>query len=494
MKTHLVNRSLGVMVALIILASTWWGFAQTDTKPDPVQDLPIKVEQTTDEKPEGTIDRHQIVIFGQNVVLNANETSREVVVMSGDATINGVVRHNVVVVGGDAKIDGTVKGDLVVVLGSATLGPKAEVKGETVVVGGVLKADPGAKTHGTRTEVSLESALPTLRGLADWMKGGLLLARPLPPQVAWVWIVAGIFFLINLLMATLFPHPAQVCLDTLEKQPVGSFFTGVLVFVLFGPLVVLLAISVVGILIIPFLFCALIAAALFGKLVVYRYTGHQLGGQFGLAAIQLPLVALVVGTGIFYLLYMVPILGFVVWGVATLLGMGAVLLAAAGSFRREGEKANPVPDFANPRTSLSVSSAGSGQAPPALNDVISYPRAGFWIRFVSALLDFVLVAVLSAMTHFPPTIILFLPVYYIMMWTWKGTSIGGIVMGIKVVRTDGQPVDFAVALVRSLSSFFSGLVFFLGFFWAGWDREKQSWHDKISGTVVVRVPRGVSLV
>jgi uncharacterized RDD family membrane protein YckC len=51
-----------------------------------------------------------------------------------------------------------------------------------------------------------------------------------------------------------------------------------------------------------------------------------------------------------------------------------------------------------------------------------------------------------------------------------------------------------VALVRGLGAAFSILVFFLGFLWIAWDRDKQGWHDKIAGTVVVRVPRGQSLV
>jgi uncharacterized RDD family membrane protein YckC len=84
--------------------------------------------------------------------------------------------------------------------------------------------------------------------------------------------------------------------------------------------------------------------------------------------------------------------------------------------------------------------------------------------------------------------------YFVGMWTWKGTSVGKICLGLKIVRTDGTPIDFAVALVRSLAACFSFIVFFMGFFWAGWDREKQSWHDKIAGTVVVQVPKGVSLL
>jgi len=34
----------------------------------------------------------------------------------------------------------------------------------------------------------------------------------------------------------------------------------------------------------------------------------------------------------------------------------------------------------------------------------------------------------------------------------------------------------------------------LGFFWAGWDQQKQAWHDKIAGTFMVKVSKGVSLV
>jgi uncharacterized RDD family membrane protein YckC len=61
------------------------------------------------------------------------------------------------------------------------------------------------------------------------------------------------------------------------------------------------------------------------------------------------------------------------------------------------------------------------------------------------------------------------------------------------VRTDGRPINFSVALVRSLLSIFSMMVIFLGFLWAAWDREKQTWHDKIAGTVVVKVPRDLAL-
>ncbi len=67
-------------------------------------------------------------------------------------------------------------------------------------------------------------------------------------------------------------------------------------------------------------------------------------------------------------------------------------------------------------------------------------------------------------------------------------------MGIKIVRLDGTPVTFAVALVRALASFLSAMVFGLGFLWVGFSNDKQSWHDKVAGTVIVKVPKGISLI
>jgi uncharacterized RDD family membrane protein YckC len=55
-------------------------------------------------------------------------------------------------------------------------------------------------------------------------------------------------------------------------------------------------------------------------------------------------------------------------------------------------------------------------------------------------------------------------------------------------------VDWATSIVRALACFLSLFAAGLGFLWIIWDPERQAWHDKIAGTVVVRVPRGVSLV
>jgi uncharacterized RDD family membrane protein YckC len=432
------------------------------------------------------------VMVGNDFVLKEDEVAHDVVIVSGNATINGRVSGELVVVGGSAEVLGKVDGEMVVILGSASLGPAAEIGSDVTVVGGSLTRDPGSKIEGTPRVVSRPGILPKFEALQAYAVYGLMQLRPIAPQVGWVWAVVGICLLIYLLIAVLFPRPIQACVDTLEKRPIGSFFMGILLFVLLAPLTFLLAVSIVGIPVIPFLFCAMIVAFLFGKVSVYRFAGTQLGKQFNIATLQLPLVAFLVGALIFCLLYMIPVLGFLVWGAVIPFGMGAATLAAFGGLRREGNGKSAVGAVAA-TASMPLASDPPlmpGAASPA--DFISMPRAGFWLRTCATVLDVLLFVFVLIVTH--EKALLFWLVYHAAMWAWKGTTVGGIVVGIKLVRVDGRPVDVGVALVRVAASIFSALVLGLGFFWAGWDRGKQSWHDKIAGTVMVTVPKGMPLL
>ena len=57
-----------------------------------------------------------------------------------------------------------------------------------------------------------------------------------------------------------------------------------------------------------------------------------------------------------------------------------------------------------------------------------------------------------------------------------------------LIRFDtGGPLGWGTALLRNLCRIVSGIPCFLGYFWMLWDREKQTWHDKLSNTVVVPV-------
>jgi uncharacterized RDD family membrane protein YckC len=417
-----------------------------------------------------------------NVFIGANAEVKE-----------GETNHDVVVVLGDASIDGTVNGDLVVILGALKVGPKAHVKRGAVLVGGQLDLDPNADFHGFEgPKILLPSWLSI--GARDWLKNGLLLGRPLPHHPGWSWWLAAFFLLLYIIIAILLPKPVQACVVSLEEKPVSSFFTGLLTFLLIGPFLLLLVASMVGVLVIPFLACAALGAFLIGKVAVCEFAGRQLGGQAGLRFLQFPLLALVLGTLMFYLLYMVPVIGFLVWGIVGTLALGAVTLTLFGALRTEApgqEAAERSMVAVKARPGTTPASAG----PPL--DTTLLPRAGFWIRLAATALDLLLIGILLKIfkEHNPQR--MFLAVwflYHLLMWSWKHTTLGGIIFGLKIVRQNGEPLTFAVALVRCLSAFFSALVLLLGFFWAGWTRDKQSWHDIIADTTIVRYPMGTRVI
>jgi uncharacterized RDD family membrane protein YckC len=417
----------------------------------------------------------------------------DVVTIGADAVVkeNETV-HDVVVVGGSANVEGTVTGDLVVVLGDAKLGSNAVVRKDLVVVGGSLEADPSAQIGRTPVVVGADKKLLRhlgwLKWPAQWFNSGLLLARPLPHQYWWSWTIAGIALLLYVVMAVLFPRQVQATVAVLEAKPGSALFAGLLTFALTGPLFVLLAITVVGLVVVPLVVCGMIAAFLFGKVAVYRYAGQQIGAQLGSTAVQQPLLALLVGALLFCLLYTVPVLGFLAWGAVASLGVGAVLLAV---FKRP-------PSAAGPDAGMAAAAVAATGAPPPLGIAESsalLPRVGFWWRTLATALDLALVGmVMAAVFHRPRWFLLAWVIYHLVLWSWRGTTVGGIVFGLKIVRTDGQPMNFAVALVRLLGGFFSAAMLGLGFFWAGWSRDKQSWHDKIAGTIVVRSSRPTALV
>jgi len=157
---------------------------------------------------------------------------------------------------------------------------------------------------------------------------------------------------------------------------------------------------------------------------------------------------------------------------------------------------------------------------------VAVEYAGFWCRSLAFFIDIIIVTMLSAplilvyTSHpdfiqyydFAPIILV---LYFIVFWARKSQTPGKMAMGIRIVTEDGNPISTGRAIVRyfgyvvgvfvpmSLGAVIvvifteiEGLLvlpslvilwlFGIGFWWIGWDKKKQGWHDKIANTYVIR--------
>jgi uncharacterized RDD family membrane protein YckC len=69
---------------------------------------------------------------------------------------------------------------------------------------------------------------------------------------------------------------------------------------------------------------------------------------------------------------------------------------------------------------------------------------------------------------------------------WQAT-IGKKMVGLKVTDENGERIGFGKANVRYWSKFLSFLILYVGFVMVAFTEKKQGLHDKIAGTLVVKV-------
>jgi uncharacterized RDD family membrane protein YckC len=80
---------------------------------------------------------------------------------------------------------------------------------------------------------------------------------------------------------------------------------------------------------------------------------------------------------------------------------------------------------------------------------------------------------------------LFAMAYCVLFWVLIGQTPGKMLMGVRVVRLDAQPLTVGTALVRYLCLWLSALPLGLGFLWVLADDRRQAWHDKVASTCVI---------
>jgi uncharacterized RDD family membrane protein YckC len=158
------------------------------------------------------------------------------------------------------------------------------------------------------------------------------------------------------------------------------------------------------------------------------------------------------------------------------------------------------------------------QPPPLHPQAAEY--AGFWRRFMAYIIDKIILSILSAILivpfllmiglgalsnrdfDSPSSVELLLPLigayfmvivlivigewlYFALMESKKGATLGKMVLGISVTDLGGNSISFGRATGRYFGKILSGLILCVGYLMAGWTQQKQALHDILAGCLVV---------
>ena len=135
--------------------------------------------------------------------------------------------------------------------------------------------------------------------------------------------------------------------------------------------------------------------------------------------------------------------------------------------------------------------------------------AGFWIRLGAWFIDYLIMAIASAIIYVPLTFMGFssfdepaafaiiqlistilnfiIPAVYESWFVGKyAATPGKMACKLKVVMSEGDRVSFARAVGRHFAKYISGLILGIGYIMAGFDEQKRALHDRICDTRVIK--------
>ena len=248
------------------------------------------------------------VALGHSLSVGADETVDKAVAVGGSVTVAGHVRRDVVAVGG-----------------SVTLLQGARVEGDAVAIGGPVTIADGATLEGDN--VSLAGTIPTMVGSAvRWTVGDRSHMRSMFGFASRA-MRAVLLYVVALLLAFAFPAALARTRQYLVERPGLSALGGLAIVLGFAPLCVLLAVTIIGITLIP------VAAMLLAALLVFGFTvsAGWLGERLPVGAHdKTPVKSVALGGALLVFVGLIPWLGTTVLILAAAISAGATLLSRFG--------------------------------------------------------------------------------------------------------------------------------------------------------------------
>ena len=256
------------------------------------------------------VEHNASALFGNILVPAGAEVKHDVSTAHGNITIGGKVGHDVVA------------------NGNVTLLASAEVGHDVHVANGTIQRDPAAKVAG---ELFSDAATSSSDTSDDGLLGGLL-------SLIGNLVLAMVFVGLGTLLVLLAPKQIGRVVTTLEIAPwptvAVGVVTGVFLLPVLGLVSLILVITIIGILVVPFLWLALLLAWAYGLMVIGLWVGHRLAESGRL--VESLLVTAAVGMGVVagllaILSAVLPWLGVPLTYFLGFIGVGAAILTRLGS-------------------------------------------------------------------------------------------------------------------------------------------------------------------
>ncbi len=253
-------------------------------------------------------DSANIVKIGSNVTIEEGTKVRNVLAIGGQITVDGVVENHVVSIGG-----------------SIVLSRTAVVGGSVFSLGGIIVRGRGAEVYGSLTEINTDDISEAItKALSEEWEG-------------WSWIFAivslSIFLgvlLVTILTVFLIPKPVRLISSAIKEKPFKVTAWGLTGLVLVVPLAVLLAVSVIGIVLIPLEMAIVLFAVLLGFIAVSQLVGRKLFTVLKRHDQSL-MRETIWGLLILWLIGWIPYVGWMIKMCAIVIGLGGVLLTRFGT-------------------------------------------------------------------------------------------------------------------------------------------------------------------
>ena len=256
-------------------------------------------------------------------LLSPSVEAKNVFKAGGDIAVEeGQEVNNIVCIGGQVTVNGLVEQNVLAIAGSVVLTNKAVVRGNVVVVGGVVAKGSGSQIFGDITEINsstLSDAITSaMRGELD---GWSLILN----------IISLCFFaiilIIALIMTLLIPRSLAIIANAIQTNKIKSLLWGFLTTLMIVPFFMLLAISIIGIFLIPLAFTALLLSAIVGFIAFSSLLGNFIITKIFHGYKKSLVKETLVGLSLLWILGWIPFyIGMLIKVLAITFGLGGVWL------------------------------------------------------------------------------------------------------------------------------------------------------------------------